>query len=72
MRIGINGFGRIGRNVATALFKDEPEAGIAGANDVTSTVERAHLFGDELAPDVLEASLRRRASESDDGFRSGR
>jgi glyceraldehyde 3-phosphate dehydrogenase len=44
MRIGINGFGRIGRNFAKALFERYPEAEIAAINDLTSAAECAHLF----------------------------
>ena len=70
MRIGITGFRRIGRNVATAIFEDDPEARIGGTNDVTIPADRSHLVGDEVAPDALEASLRRTAWESDDVFRT--
>jgi glyceraldehyde 3-phosphate dehydrogenase len=44
MRIGINGFGRIGRNFAKALFERHPEVEIAAVNDLTSAAELAHLF----------------------------
>jgi len=36
MRIGINGFGRIGRNFAKALMARHPEIEIAAVNDLTS------------------------------------
>jgi len=44
MRIGINGFGRIGRNFAKALMDRHPEIEIAAVNDLTSAAECAHLF----------------------------
>jgi glyceraldehyde 3-phosphate dehydrogenase len=44
MRIGINGFGRIGRNFAKALMERHPDVEIAAVNDLTSAAECAHLF----------------------------
>lgn len=44
MKIGINGFGRIGRNFAKALIERHPEIEIAAVNDLTSAAECAHLF----------------------------
>lgn len=44
MRIGINGFGRIGRNFAKALIEQHPSIEIAAVNDLTSAAECAHLF----------------------------
>jgi glyceraldehyde 3-phosphate dehydrogenase (phosphorylating) len=44
MRIGINGFGRIGRNFAKALLEHYPHVDIAAVNDLTSAAECAHLF----------------------------
>ncbi|HKU81889.1 MAG TPA: type I glyceraldehyde-3-phosphate dehydrogenase [Candidatus Tumulicola sp.] len=44
MRIGINGFGRIGRNFAKALIEHHPQVEIAAINDLTSAAECAHLF----------------------------
>ena len=44
MRIGINGFGRIGRNFAKALIERHPNVEIAAINDLTSAAECAHLF----------------------------
>jgi glyceraldehyde 3-phosphate dehydrogenase len=44
MRIGINGFGRIGRNFAKALIEHHPGIEIAAVNDLTSAAECAHLF----------------------------
>ncbi len=44
MRIGINGFGRIGRNFTKALLERHPGVEIAAVNDLTSAGECAHLF----------------------------
>jgi glyceraldehyde 3-phosphate dehydrogenase len=44
MRIGINGFGRIGRNFTKALIERHPEVEIVAVNDLTSAAESAHLF----------------------------
>src|SRR5580700_721118 len=44
MRIGINGFGRIGRNFAKALMERHPQVEIVAVNDLTSAAECAHLF----------------------------
>jgi glyceraldehyde 3-phosphate dehydrogenase len=44
MRIGINGFGRIGRNFTKALLERYPDMEIAAVNDLTSAAECAHLF----------------------------
>jgi glyceraldehyde 3-phosphate dehydrogenase len=44
MRIGINGFGRIGRNFAKSLIERYPNVEIVAVNDLTSAAECAHLF----------------------------
>jgi glyceraldehyde 3-phosphate dehydrogenase len=44
MRIGINGFGRIGRNYLKALLEYHPEIEVAAVNDLTSAADCAHLF----------------------------
>jgi len=44
MRIGINGFGRIGRNFMKALGEYHPDVQIVAVNDLTSAAECAHLF----------------------------
>nr|MDQ6929845.1 glyceraldehyde-3-phosphate dehydrogenase [Candidatus Eremiobacteraeota bacterium] len=44
MRIGINGFGRIGRNFAKALMERHPNIEIAAVNDLTTPEQSAHLF----------------------------
>jgi glyceraldehyde 3-phosphate dehydrogenase len=44
MRIGINGFGRIGRNFTKAIVELHPEMEIAAVNDLIDAKECAHLF----------------------------
>jgi len=44
MRIGINGFGRIGRNVTKAIVERLPEIEIAAINDLIDAQQCAHLF----------------------------
>jgi glyceraldehyde 3-phosphate dehydrogenase len=44
MRIGINGFGRIGRNFTKSLLERHPDVEIVAVNDLTSATECAHLF----------------------------
>jgi len=44
MRIGINGFGRIGRNYVKALLERRPDVEVAAVNDLISAEECAHLF----------------------------
>jgi glyceraldehyde 3-phosphate dehydrogenase len=44
MRIGINGFGRIGRNFTKAIFERHPEIEIVAVNDLIDAKEGAHLF----------------------------
>ena len=44
MRIGINGFGRIGRNFTKSLLERHPDVEIVAVNDLTSAKECAHLF----------------------------
>jgi glyceraldehyde 3-phosphate dehydrogenase len=44
MRIGINGFGRIGRNFTKAIVERHPEIEIAAVNDLIDAAQCAHLF----------------------------
>ncbi len=44
MRIGINGFGRIGRNFTKAIVERHPEIEIAAINDLIDAQQCAHLF----------------------------
>ena len=62
MRIGINGFGRIGRNFAKALMERHPGIEIAAVNDLTSAAECAHLFKYDSNYGTYEGSV---SSEGD-------
>jgi hypothetical protein len=45
VRVGINGFGRIGRQVLKALLQRHPdEVEVVGINDLFDTATDAHLF----------------------------
>jgi glyceraldehyde 3-phosphate dehydrogenase len=44
MRLGINGFGRIGRVFTKTLLERHPDVEIVAVNDLTSAKELAHLF----------------------------
>lgn len=44
MRIGINGFGRIGRNFTKAIVERHPQIEIVAVNDLIDAAECAHLF----------------------------
>ncbi len=44
IRVGINGFGRIGRNVLRAAKKSGAKIDFVGINDLTDTATLAHLF----------------------------
>jgi glyceraldehyde 3-phosphate dehydrogenase len=44
MRIGINGFGRIGRNFTKALVERHPDIEIVAVNDLIDARQCAHLF----------------------------
>jgi glyceraldehyde 3-phosphate dehydrogenase len=44
VKIGINGFGRIGRNVLRAALERSPELEFVAVNDLGSAVTFAHLF----------------------------
>jgi glyceraldehyde 3-phosphate dehydrogenase len=44
MRIGINGFGRIGRNFTKAVAERHPDIEIAAINDLIDARQCAHLF----------------------------
>ncbi|MBI3961504.1 MAG: type I glyceraldehyde-3-phosphate dehydrogenase [Deinococcus sp.] len=44
MRVGINGFGRIGRQVLKAIIEQHPDLDVVAVNDITDTQTLAHLF----------------------------
>ncbi|HEY7124996.1 MAG TPA: type I glyceraldehyde-3-phosphate dehydrogenase [Ktedonobacterales bacterium] len=44
IRVGINGFGRIGRQTLKALLERHPDIEVAAINDITDTETNAHLL----------------------------
>ncbi|MFI5200172.1 MAG: glyceraldehyde 3-phosphate dehydrogenase NAD-binding domain-containing protein, partial [Candidatus Limnocylindrales bacterium] len=44
VRVGINGFGRIGRQSLKALLERAPEIEVVAVNDLVDTAMNAHLF----------------------------
>jgi glyceraldehyde 3-phosphate dehydrogenase len=57
IRIGINGFGRIGRNVMRAALRDR-ELEFVAVNDLTDAVTLAHLFKYDSVHGTLSAEVR--------------
>lgn len=55
-KIGINGFGRIGRNVFRAAYKD-PDIEIVAANDVVEPRILAHLLKYDSVLGILDADI---------------
>jgi len=43
-RLGINGFGRIGRQALRAIIERHPEMEVVAINDLTDAKTAAHLF----------------------------
>lgn len=56
IKIGINGFGRIGRNVFRAAYKD-PDIEIVAANDVVDAKTLAHLLKYDSVLGILDADI---------------
>ncbi len=61
-KIGINGFGRIGRNVFRASYKD-PEIEIVAVNDITDDDTLAHLLKYDSVLGVLDSNVK-----AEDGY----
>ncbi len=56
IKLGINGFGRIGRNVFRAAYKD-PDIEIVAANDVVDAKTLAHLLKYDSVLGILDADI---------------
>ncbi|WP_347488120.1 type I glyceraldehyde-3-phosphate dehydrogenase [Desulfoscipio sp. XC116] len=63
IKIGINGFGRIGRNVFRAAL-DNPEVDVVAVNDLTDAKTLAHLLKYDSVHGVLHADIK----VAEDGF----
>ena len=57
LKIGINGFGRIGRNFFRASYKD-PEIDILAVNDITDAATLGHLLKYDSVLGVLDADIK--------------
>jgi glyceraldehyde 3-phosphate dehydrogenase len=57
MRIGINGFGRIGRNFTKAVVERQPDIDIVAINDLIDAQQCAHLFKYDSNYGIYEGSV---------------
>lgn len=57
VKVGINGFGRIGRNVFRAILKRNPDLEVVAVNDLTDAKTLAHLLKYDSVHGVLEADV---------------
>ena len=55
VRVGINGFGRIGRNFLRAVLEADADVEIVAANDLAPTATNAHLLKYDSTFGVLAA-----------------
>ena len=64
IKVGINGFGRIGRNIMRAAM-DDSDIDIVAVNDLTNAATLAHLLKyDSILGNLKADDLRRRATAS--------
>jgi glyceraldehyde 3-phosphate dehydrogenase len=68
IKIGINGFGRIGRNVFRASYQD-PDVEITAVNDITDANTLAHLLKYDSVLGILDAEIQ---AKEDSIFVDGR
>ena len=68
VRVGINGFGRIGRNVFRAAHESGADVEIVAVNDITDNETLAHLLKYDSVygpfPGTVEATRRRRCTST--------
>ncbi|OEU96905.1 type I glyceraldehyde-3-phosphate dehydrogenase [Streptomyces oceani] len=67
IRVGINGFGRIGRNYFRALLEQGADVEVVGVNDLTDNATLVHL----LKYDSILGRLRQEVSHTDDTITVG-
>jgi glyceraldehyde 3-phosphate dehydrogenase len=67
IRVGINGFGRIGRNYFRALLEQGADIEIVGVNDLTDNATLVHL----LKYDTILGRLKQAVSHTDDTITVG-
>ena len=59
VQVGINGFGRIGRNVLKALLlKKNSQLEVVAVNDLTDAKTLAHLFKYDSVQEFLKGMLK--------------
>ena len=63
VKIGINGFGRIGRNVFRAIHQYHPELEVAAVNDLTNARTLAHLLKYDSVHGIFDAEVRAEAEQ---------
>ncbi|HHT49339.1 MAG TPA: type I glyceraldehyde-3-phosphate dehydrogenase [Firmicutes bacterium] len=63
VKIGINGFGRIGRNVLRAIIKYHPELEVVAVNDLTNAKTLAHLLKYDSVHGILDAEVKAEADQ---------
>ena len=56
LKVGINGFGRIGRNFFRATFND-PDIDVVAVNDITDSKTLAHLLRYDSVLGIFEADI---------------
>ncbi|HHZ20359.1 MAG TPA: type I glyceraldehyde-3-phosphate dehydrogenase [Firmicutes bacterium] len=57
VKVGINGFGRIGRNVFRAVLQRNPDLEIVAVNDLTDAKTLAHLLKYDSVHGILDAEV---------------
>ncbi|NLG84652.1 MAG: type I glyceraldehyde-3-phosphate dehydrogenase [Firmicutes bacterium] len=57
VKVGINGFGRIGRNVFRAAFRRNPNIEVVAVNDLTDAKTLAHLLKYDSVHGIFEAEV---------------
>ena len=72
VRVGINGFGRIGRNVFRAAHESDADVEIVAVNDITDAGTLGHLlkYDSVFGPFPGEVSRRRRRADRSTAARS--
>ena len=63
IRVGINGFGRIGRQSLKAIFERAPELEVVAVNDLVEPSMIAHLFKHDSTYGVFPGAV---SAEGDD------
>jgi glyceraldehyde 3-phosphate dehydrogenase len=62
-RVGINGFGRIGRQSLKAILERAPDLEVVAVNDITDTATNAHLFKYDSTYGIYPGTVEAKESE---------